>query len=129
VPLQTRRTRRHARDVRHPSGRSIAELVIDAVTYMFREGDIRHHEVEIEAYDAADASSLAALADDLLARFGDVLRAWHRGKLATGLAIQDLLQSGRLAAHVHDGILRPVAYDLIERHLATERRSGRDLQP
>jgi inorganic triphosphatase YgiF len=129
VLLQTRRTRRHARDVRDQSGRAFAELVIDAVTYLFGEREIRHHEVEIEAHDAAEASSLAALADDLLARFGDVLRAWRRGKLATGLAIQDLLENGRLAAHVHDGTLRPGAYDLIERHLAAERRNGRDLQP
>jgi inorganic triphosphatase YgiF len=128
APLQSRHTRRHARDVLDGSGRPFAELVLDAVTYVLGENEIRHHEVEIEAYDATDAGSLEPLAHDLLARFGDVLRPWRRGKLATGLAIQDLLEKGRLAAHVHDGTLHPAAYDLIERHLAAARRSGRDLQ-
>jgi inorganic triphosphatase YgiF len=128
APLQSRQTERHARDVLDGSGRPLAELVLDAVTYLFGDYEIRHHEVEIEADDAADAASLEPLAHNLLARFGGVLRPWRRGKLATGLAIRDLLEEGSLASHVDGSTLRPGAYDLIERHLAAERRSGRNIQ-
>jgi inorganic triphosphatase YgiF len=129
VPLQTRHTRRRARDVVDASGMPFAELVLDVVTYEIGGREICHHELEIEAHDAAHAVSLVPLAHDLLARFGDVLRLWRSGKLTTGLAVQELLRDGSLDDHVTEGNLRPSAYDLIERHVAAtmrERRRGAD---
>jgi inorganic triphosphatase YgiF len=125
VPVQIRRTRRHARHVLDGSGRSFAELMLDAVTYLFGECEVRHHEVEIEARDVRDAAGLEPLADDLLKRFGGVLRRWRRGKLATGIAIRDLLEDGSLDGHVNDGTLDAHAYDLIDARIGGTRRGLR----
>ena len=129
TPLQTRRTRRCARDVVDASGIPFAEFALDVVTYEIGAREIRHHELEIEAHNVAHAASLGLLAQDLLARFGDVLRLWRSGKLATGLAVQELLRDGNLDDHVTEGNLRPSAYDLVERHVAAttrDRRAGAD---
>jgi hypothetical protein len=125
TPLQIRRTRRHARDVVDTSGIPFAELALDVVTYEIGAREIRHHELEIEADNVAHAASLGILAQDLLARFGDMLRLWRSGKLATGLAVQELLREGNLDDHVTDCDLRPSAYDLVERHVAATTRDRR----
>jgi hypothetical protein len=125
VPLQTRCTRRRARDLVDASGTSFAELALDIVTYEIGAREIRHYELEIEARNAAHAASLVPLAQDLLARFGDVLRLWRAGKLATGLAVQELLREGHLDDHVTQANLHPSAYDLIERQVAATSRGHR----
>jgi inorganic triphosphatase YgiF len=125
VPLQSRRTRRRARDVVDASGIPFAELVLDVVTYEIGAREICHHELEIEAHDAAHGASLAPIAEDLLARLGDVLRPWRSGKLATGLAVQELLSNGSLDDHVTEGMLHPNAYALIEEHIAATTRDRR----
>jgi hypothetical protein len=119
------RTRRHARDVVDASGIPFAEFALDVVTYEIRAREIRHRELEIEADNVAHATSLGNLAQDLLARFGDVLRLWRSGKLATGLAVQKLLRDGNLDDHVTEGNLHPSAYDLIERYVAATSRGHR----
>jgi hypothetical protein len=77
------------------------------------------HEVEIECKAEDGAGAAAALSADLRARFGEALRPWPYGKLATGRAIELMLRQGTqppvLAA---GGTLSPAVVDLLSLWLA-----------
>lgn len=120
--VQERRTlRRTARVLpRGDGGREpVAHLVVDTVRY--RPGAARtaiHREVEVEAAERAPDGLPGRIAARLRDRFGDELRPWEHGKLATGVALEDVDPPvGR------DGDLLPDAYALLDEELGAP---GRD---
>ena len=108
--LQERTTKRRLRNAVYEGGAIIAELAIDAVTYRLDAGDVRHHEVEIEAKAPSGAAYLPRAAEALRARFGASLMPWVHGKLETGLALARLLAAGEARTLVAGGQLTPDAY-------------------
>jgi inorganic triphosphatase YgiF len=119
LTIQQRETIREVKRVIGTSSRSpIAELALDGVSYYFGKQEVRHIEVEIEAKDLASAQEAKEVTEYLLALFPSALRPWDYGKLATGLALQDLLKAGDLAEMIRpDHYLKPSAYRLLEDYL------------
>ena len=116
--IQDRETVRLVRDVvteDGDSGESIAELVIDSVTYHIRTVDVRHYELELEAGSPEASRIIGPLAQLLLERFGSGLRPWNIGKTATGKRVERLMADGVLATLMKDGRLLPAAYDRMVR--------------
>lgn len=126
VAIHCRTTRRHAADVLDPrSGDVQAELVVDRVTYRFRFGQIFHWEVEIEAKGRGDSRTVSETIQSLLCLYGRSLRRWDFGKLATGSAVEQLMEEGSISSLIErDRGLSPAAYDLIEAHFRRRRRAG-----
>src|SRR4029077_15139272 len=101
VVIQERTTRRTVRDIiRHdrPTSAPIAELDVDSVTFL-GEPKIRIFEVEIEAKGGRSPKRIQEIAETLQSTYSGFLREWPYGKLATGLAIQNLLKSGVLQSY------------------------------
>jgi inorganic triphosphatase YgiF len=113
--IQTRETLRELKRVVAPEGEvAVSDLAVDRVTYYLGTREIRHEEVEIEARGAEGAAATKAVADCLIAAYTPELRPWDYGKLATGLALEDLVQRGFLAGMIGpDGYVHPLAYERI----------------
>jgi hypothetical protein len=110
--VQERQTFRRVRYVLAASGEVGAELVLDRTGFIFGTQRVHLCEVEIEARRAR--TRLDVLARHLM-QFAPVLQPWH-SKLATGLAIQTLLQQGALEELVDaDAHLTPAGLDRIRR--------------
>ena len=116
--IQDRTTRRQIRHViprTAPSKIVDAELAIDAVTYRFGKQRVRLREIEIEAKRAR--ARIGDLVRHLETLFQPALRRWY-GKLATGLAIQALLEQGALQELLDDkNDLTPAAWDRLAQEL------------
>jgi hypothetical protein len=116
--IQDRTTRRQIRHViprTAPSKIVDAELAIDAVTYRFGTQRVRLREIEIEARRAH--ARIGDLVRHLETLFQPALRQWY-GKLATGLAIQALLEQGARQELLDDkNNLTPAAWDRLAREL------------
>jgi hypothetical protein len=120
--IQDRETCRRIRDVspsRERSVRPLAELVIDSVAYRAGEGEVYHHEVEIEEKGKAGSEVLEKITVRLLDSFGQVLKPWPHSKLATGRAIQQLVREvGRERVCTPRGHLNSGGYERLELFLA-----------
>lgn len=118
--VQDRKTRRQVRDVvRDDESRDtvLAEMAIDSVTYRFGRQVVRLHEIEIESKAKGKTASLADVVNTLVGKYKPTLRMWE-SKLATGRAIQELLEDGALDKLVdQNNNLKPAAYDVIERYV------------
>lgn len=119
--VQDRRTLRRTGRVRpRGGGESVAVLAVDTVLFRSRSGrTVRHREVEVEATDAAPPGLPGRLAGELRRRFGEELRPWTHGKLATGRALAELEPPTGAG-----GDLLPGAYELLERRLSGAGREG-----
>jgi hypothetical protein len=97
-------------------------MAIDSVTYTFGKQKILHYEVELESKMRGGANVVKAVSENLLKMFDPALRRWDYGKLATGKAIQKLLDEGVLEGLV-DGKnkLKLSAYDKIEEYLKKDK--------
>jgi len=119
ITIQTRETARATRNVvAAESDLPLAELLLDTVAYHFGYQVVRHHETEIEAKTTESASLVRTIAEYLLNLCPRELRVWFHSKLATGLAIETLLRSGRLKNLLRGPHLIPAAYDVIEKYLS-----------
>jgi len=119
ITIQMRETARITRNVvAAGSHLTLAELLLDTVAYHFGHQVIRHHETEIEAKTTESASLVRTIAEYLLNLCPRELRVWFHSKLATGLAIETLLRSGRLKNLFRGPHLIPAAYDVIEKYLS-----------
>ena len=120
--VQDRRTLRRSARVLPPDdgGTPLATLVVDTVLFETASGrTVRHREVEVEATPAAARGLPGRIAALLRNRFGDALRPWEHGKLATGAALE------RIDPPVGPGgDLLPPAYDLLERELSRDGGEG-----
>ena len=118
--IQRREDSREVRNVIRKGDPSnvLAELVIDSLTFNFKGQQAHHKEVEIEAKSEDGVSALRGLTEDLENIFPLDLIVWDHSKLATGLAIQDMAESGILKAVLddHDN-LKPEAYSRIDSYL------------
>jgi len=93
--IQERYTHRRTRDVlaAGQSGR-VAELDIDDVRYVFEGTTVRLLELEVEAKGAGDMAVVERLLEALHDRYADRLQIWPHSKLATGLALRELVPDG-----------------------------------
>jgi hypothetical protein len=117
--VQERMTRRMARDILphdKPTGRPVAELDIDNVTFL---GDpkVRLFQVEIEAKGGGSMKRIQRVAEALQLSYSGFLKEWPYGKLVTGLAIQKLLKSGVLQNHLDHSRLKADAFPVIESYI------------
>jgi adenylate cyclase class IV len=122
--IQARRTRREARDIvnRGKTPTSIlAKLMIDRVTYIFKDIRVEFSEVEVEAGGAKSLPRVREIANVLVSKYQPILQQWFHGKFVTGLAIQRLLKTKVLQTYLVKGELGPEAFELIDRTI----RSGR----
>ena len=121
-PTQVRETTRSPRDVverQRPGAGPVAELAVDAVAYRLPAATVRLVEVAAEAKGPGGLATVQALLHALATAFPDELRPWPYGKLATGRAVERLLDAGRLDGLVDPtGMLRPAAHDRLAEVLA-----------
>lgn len=113
--LQDRTTRRTRRDILE-AGRPVGELAVDEVRFDAAGRPCVHREVEVEAADPGPEGRrlLREAVAELRDRFGDALRAWIPSKLATGLALSELLSEDASPAWLApDGSLAPDGYDRV----------------
>jgi len=98
------------------------EMAIDSVTYTFGKQKILHYEVELESKMRDGANVVKAVSENLVKMFEPALRRWDYGKLATGKAIEKLLDEGALEGLV-DGKnkLKLSAYDKIDEYLKKDK--------
>lgn len=114
--LQDRETRRIRREILEDGG-PVGELAVDEVRFDAVGLRCVHREVEVEAADAGPRGRrlLRRAVADLQERFGDALRAWELSKLATGLALEELLADGTAPGWLTpDGSIRAEGYDRVE---------------
>lgn len=120
--VQDRRTlRRTARVLPAGAGggEPVAHLALDTVRYRPGSGrTVVHREVEVEATERAPEGLPGRIADRLRDRFGDELRPWEHGKLATGAALEAVDPPVD-----PDGDLLPEAYAVLEEELGDRRRN------
>jgi len=117
--IQERETFRRLRDVtRAAEGTVLAELAVDAVTFRVSGGSVRLHEVEIELRESGRAMVLQELAAALTVRWPE-LKPWPYSKVATGLAIEALLDEGRPVTVTGTIDVAPAAYHIIATHLGS----------
>lgn len=116
--VQDRETQRETRNIVHKNkktGPVLAELGIDHVTFKFGKQNIHLHEIEIEAKRHGGSKAIKKISDNLLKKFKPELQRWDHGKLATGKAIETLLEDGALAEFLDpDNNLKPDAYEKID---------------
>ncbi len=118
--IQTRETSRRTVDVmKPPQNVSAVEIAVDSVTYRFEAGRIRHYEVELESKSEIGPGAIRHVMRHLQAAFGDELRIWPYSKLATGWALERLLQD-QLIVVSGNASLRPSDYDKIEALLSAD---------
>jgi len=116
VADQIRSTVRRPRDVSPDRAASliVAELVIDSVVYFLQAGDVRHHEIEVEAKGTGTVEDIQEVSNTLLGYLPGSLREWHFGKRATGRAVANILaERGSPEILSPSGDLLPGSYDQI----------------
>jgi inorganic triphosphatase YgiF len=121
--VQDRQTHRQIRNVVIGEGSPVlAELAIDSVVYHFTGQEVLHYELEIEAKVEDGSTVLKAVIASLVAIHGYTLRRWDHSKLATGMAIEELLgEEGAEGLLDVDNHLKPSAYDRIDDRLKRRR--------
>ena len=116
VLIQDRTTIRQVRKITvadQSNEEELAELAVDAVTYRLGKQAVRLHEVEIEAKHKN--ARLEEMIQPLEKMFKPALLAWQ-SKLATGRALQTLLEDGQLDKYLDDrNNLKPTAYTKLGR--------------
>ncbi len=121
--LEVKQERENSREVRNvvrkgDAGNVLAELVIDSLTFNFKNLRVHHKEVEIEAKSADGVRLLKSLNEELHTIFPLDLMMWDHSKLAIGLAVGDMADSGDLEAFLdEDNNLKPEAYSRIDSYL------------
>ncbi len=118
--IQDRETQRTVRNVIRGKKRDsvLAELAIDSVVYHFGGQDVRHHELEIEAKGTDGFAITKALLGILDARYAPALRRWNHSKLATGQALEKMLDEGVLKGLLdRNNNLKPAVYDSIDDYI------------
>jgi len=124
--VQRRETNRTPRDVRRRTGtgRPLAELSIDRVTYAVGRRKVRVAEIEVEA-KRPDGIVAADRVTEWLGAHVKALRPWSHSKLATGLALDALEGEGRMAELVSSGgWLTARGIDAVSRWLQRTARKG-----
>lgn len=117
--IQDRETHRQIRNiVATHRDELLAELAIDALTYHFASGPVRCYEVEIEEKQGQQSALLQQLVEALMRQNASSLRRWPHGKLATGLALEQLLrvEARRKLVDARDQ-LKPEACELLAERL------------
>ena len=118
IVIQRRQTVRTVRHVRSTEEDLIlAELALDRVIYHFEGRILLHHEIEIEFKSKGAYSAAQYLTQYLLGLFPTELRKWRYGKLATGRAIEALVDQESFKESLSDDYLKPASYVLIEKYL------------
>jgi inorganic triphosphatase YgiF len=120
-PIQDRETTRQPFDVLGPDrsdAEAIAELAIDKTRYRIKHAVVTLRQIEIESKACGGGSAAEAMAATLQQRYPTVLRPWRYGKLATGMALERLLDGSDDRDLLHaDGTLDLSAYDRLATYL------------
>jgi len=110
--------RRTRRVLSESSGTTVAELAVDQVRHLGTFGEVLHWEVELEAMGDSASAVMSDIIGALLHEFGSALRPWPHSKLATGLAIDELLETGVLQPLICSGNrLTAATYDRLDEHI------------
>lgn len=110
--IHRRTTSRSAREIPEAAG----EMAIDTVHYDVGGRGVRHFEVEIECRGEDAGETAARIAGSLRKMFGDKMRPWQHGKLATCRLIEEVARRNLLDALLDaDGLMDRAAYDLLHR--------------
>ena len=121
VPIQHRETQRQLRGVTSGSSSApslLAELDIDSVLYDFDGQKIRMFEIEVESKSEKGRSVVKSVTRSLKGEYGELLRSWRHGKLATGNGIIRMLNAGELSPLIDsENRLRPAAFEKLNRIL------------
>ncbi len=92
----------------------LLEMALDQMTFPFREIELKLFEIELEQKSAQGGGAINFVKDFLLNRFGDELLLWQFSKLATGIAMQKLIQDDEFLVTIDsDGHLCEDSYRLI----------------
>lgn len=116
VVVQNRTVDRKIRHIILDEGDGLvfAELMIDSVTYHFRNLEVHHHEMEVEAKVKHSSIELRTLVERLIRMYKPALREWIHSKVAIGKVVERLLDEGNLKDLLDfNNNLLPVAYDKI----------------
>jgi inorganic triphosphatase YgiF len=112
--IQTRKTSRRTIDiVKLPQNVRAVEMAVDVVEYRFEAGRIRHYEVELESKSEVGPEAIRDIMRHLQAAFGGELKIWPYSKLATGAALDRLLQDRSIVVS-ENASLAPSDYEKIE---------------
>ena len=119
-PIQHRETHRQVRGI--ISGPStpmvLAELDVDSVSYDFDDQKVRLFEIEVESKSEKGPRVVKTVTKSLKGEYGERLRSWRHGKLATGNGISRLLKTGELRPFIDsENRLSPAAFDRLNRIL------------
>ena len=115
--IQDRVTSRQIRNIVYKNvntGPILAELAIDSVMYSIGNENIHHNEVEIEAKMQDSEKVIQVISKHLIERFKPALCKWDHSKLATGKAIDKLLDDGVAGLLDVNNNIKPEAYDKID---------------
>ncbi|MBI5249178.1 MAG: CYTH domain-containing protein [Desulfomonile tiedjei] len=122
ILIQARETTRRIMDVSEPArNERAAELAVDVVQFQFNNVTMIHYEVELESKSETGAEALRSVAGELQELFGSELRIWLHSKLATGWALERLLEDQSF--QVPRVNLGPAVYERIEAMLKAEIKS------
>jgi len=115
--IQDRVTSRQIRNIVYKNantGPILAELAIDSVMYSIGNENIHHNEVEIEAKMPDSEKVIQVISEHLVERFKPALCKWDHSKLATGKAIDKLLDDGVAGLLDVNNYIKPEVYDKID---------------
>lgn len=118
--IHDRQSLRHQRFVKKKltDNKSIAELVIDSVSFRVKDKMIRHHEVEVELQVLAETDILNSLTSSLFKIFPEDLQIWTYNKLETGIAIEKIFIEKKLEQYLDEkNNLLPPAYRIIKEYI------------
>jgi hypothetical protein len=112
--IQTRETSRRTIDImKLPERVRAVEMAVDAVEYRFEAGRIRHYEVELESKSEFGPEAIRDVMRHLQSAFGNILKIWPYSKLATGAALERLLQDQSITIG-ENASLHPSVYEKLE---------------
>ncbi len=95
--IQRRKNKRQLRLILPTnSAQVLAELALDSLTLVFPQKEFYMYEIEIEARSELAIPAIQKMISDLLARFDQSIRIWEHSKLATGVAIQALMNQKQI---------------------------------
>ncbi len=118
--IQGRETHRLRRRI-VKNNTTLGEMALDHVVYRSRGRKVHHYEIELESDSSSSVPAVNEIASALIARYSPAARPWYRSKVATGVAIDRLIDRPGADVLLNRGNrISQDGYDAIERILSEE---------